>query len=385
MKILQIFIIFLFLETNYTNLNCELLDKFELIGAYEIHDVTFNIENLYYQNNTLYYFKPEIKDSIILLDLTNNKKYKLSLPNNIEFEGFNTYIICNDTIFYNDWTTFHAFKFSEKNISHLFSTDLSFTHKYMKKINDTIFVYDAVISSRGLIKKSFTNIEKIKLTIGKQSLISLPDPSAIHFSLIAFNKMIDIDSILFFVANYDKYKINIYTYNNLLIDSIEYKSPYWSNKIIDTFPSPYTTKLNPGQQIFKLKPFTMKNNFLNKIDILSSGILVCWSEPTGEEYAGRPKFDYWKKIDDNWKLVFENENFSHFDNDILKYFPSINLKYYNYKIIDKYLLLLIKGCTKDIYLNLGSIPLEELQRKINDFQNNNELLSVVIIYKFKGE
>lgn len=384
MKIKNLSLIITFIFLQYS-VYCELLNKFKIIKAYDINDVTFNIDNLYYNNNILYFFKPTGKDSIILFDLTDNIKYKLNLPENIEYEGFNSYIVRGDTIFYNDWKTFHTFKISGKNTSHLFSTDLSFSHKYMKRINDTVYAFDAIISSRGLIKKSFTNIEKVKLTMGKQSLISFPDPYPIHFSLIAFNKMIDIDSIYYYVANYSDYKINIYNYNSQLVDSIPYNSPFWNNKIIDTFPSPYNTKFNPGQQIYKLKPYTMKNNILNKIDILNNGILVCWSEPTGEEYAGKPKFDYWKKIDNKWKLVFENEPLVNLDNELLQYFSPLNLKYYSYKIIDDYLILLITGCTQDIYFNLKSTPFDELKMKINNYQNNSELSSVVIIYKFQGE
>lgn len=383
-KTQTILIILLDLLINFSLLNCNILDKFELVKVYDIDNTSFNINNIYFNNNTLYFFKPVSKDSIFLYDLSHGKNYKLNLPSKINFEGFITFLISNDTIFYNDWATFHAFRFSENTNIHLFSTNLSHYYSLMKKINDTVYVFDATTSSSCFLSKSFTNVEKIKLRKGTQSLTKLPDPSAIDFSLIAYNKMIDIYENKYFVANFNKYQVNIYDLKVNIIDSLVYNNPNWKYKIMDSFPSLNINKFHPSRHILKLKPYTMKNNILNKIDILDSGILVCWSEPTGEEYAGNPKFDYWKCINGEWKLLFENDSVYNDTAEKLRNASSIKFKYYSYKIIDNYLLVYVKGCSKDIYHHYLYKSEEEFKKALNDYFTSRELTSIVLIFRFKG-
>lgn len=364
---------------------CNILDNFIFKGVYEVNQNIFNYLKVYYGNEKLYIINearnPEYQ--ISLYDVSDSIEYKFKLPDDIEFKGIESFIVSNDTLFFTDWETFHAFKFNKNSTEHLFSTTLPDSFNYLKKIGDIIYLFKSSVSSSGYLSHACTRVEKIKLKLGKQSSLVLPDPASVGFSFFGPTKIMDINQDYIAIADYDKYIIHFYDLDGNLIDSINYSCPMWKNQNSQTIIPFGEETTNAIKYMNKIRPLTAKINLIHRIDFVENNLIVCWSEPTNEELTYNLFFDIWAKKDNKWTIVTSaNKGYDKNDTTNIRSASSFELIPQHYSIIGNYLIVFENMTTKDLfYQSLGSDERNYENLKNQYYKGKNNFKSIVAIYE----
>lgn len=361
--------------------NAGVLDKFNLIELSDVKGSNYDGSNFYYSGKCLYFAFPG-DHNIVLKNLSKDIEYDLILPEDISYNGFMSFTMSNDSLFYNDWQHFHCFLKINDKYSYQFSTALHTAIDNMKVINDKVYLFDVVYSSDNILSGNITNVEVIDMTKKKQYRSAYPDPSGSGFSFFIPNKVMDITEKSVIIADYDKYRIKFYDKNANLTDSIFHLPDEWiiTTDSIPVYPDNY---FKPPVFIKQIQPFTSKTSLIQKIDLFNDSLLfVSWTIPKGKEFSYEYRYDLWQKEEGKWLLKYENLN--DFQNTIEEYLDnsSIPIKN-NYRVVNSYLIAILNGSSKELFINnFGREYIKYIENCENYFIDN-EIRTLLGVYKLK--
>jgi hypothetical protein len=358
----------------------EVLEKFELIELSDVEGSNHYGRHFYYTGNDLFYaYRGNY--NIILKNLTKDIEYDLVLPEDINYNGFYSICISNDSLFYNDWQHFHCFKKIGGEYEHQFSTALHTAIDNMKVINDKVYLFDVVYSSDNILSGNVTNIEVIDITRKKQYRSDYPDPSGAGFSFFSPNKVMDVTEESNIVADYDNYRIMFYDKEANPIDSIIHHPDEWiiTSDSIPVYPDNY---FKPPVYIKQLQPFTGKTSLIQTIDLFNDSLLfVAWSIPDGKEFSYEYRYDLWQKEAGVWALKHMNlKDFQ--DSNKMIDDSSIPIKHH-YRVVNGYLIVLFIGSTKELFINNKGKTYNQYNQNCENYFFENDLKTLIGVYKLK--
>lgn len=376
---MKLVLIFIFISFGYSNASF-LEDHFLFIDLKEIDDDIHRSTALFYENNQLFRAIDKIT-SLEIQNISADKKYKLILPDSIGYHGYQTYMIDGDSIFYNDYLYFHCFKITDDSCIHQFSTNISYTHLNIKKINEKVYLYDVRYSSNSINKGTPSIIEIIDLKLRKRDTLFPPSPSSDGFSYIYPFKVIDIDTNNIIISDFDKYRILMYDHNLNLLDSIIYFPKGWKiiNDEIPQYPKNYH---KPKEYIKKIIPLTARMSIINSIGIIAGNkLIVCWSIPTGNELNAILKFDIFTKKDCKWLIESSDNSDCCADSTMpVNYY---NIKISNrFRIVGDYLISYFVGTQSLFEKNIGK-TFKDFNDSLEQYFIEKPLKTIVFVYKIK--
>jgi len=369
-------IVFLIVSGKVIFANDHLLEKFNLKATYESNEVLKDSKLIYYDGSSLFLAKNNL-NNIIIDNMSNNISYKLILPTNIEFDGIITFLVSNDTVFYNDWMNLYAFKLKVDSSIFLFKLTLNYTYNEIKKLNNIIYLLASHITSRGYDNYKYTIVEKFYLDRHKRSLAYFPNPSGIGLSFLAPNNVIDIDKKSIFISDFDAGKIKKYNYESVLLDSICFKDTNWVNQIGTEFEPMRDEYLNINKYLKRVNPFLNNYNRIHRIDLIQDNLLICWSPPYEKEKEINFVYNFYNTIDN----LFYPKTFISYQVSNVRDETSIKTKNI-YRVCSNYLIVFENGTTKDLFLNsLGKSEIE-YQESREEYFKKNQLRSIINVYEF---
>jgi hypothetical protein len=341
-------------------------DKLYIVGTpYSMNSKkTFNLLEYNCKSkklNDLELFLPDSLKSIFVINIEINE-------NNLFLLGWNRLLI-----------------FDRKNRKFSKLINLNRPYRYLKCINNTLYLTESGIYGSNRMADSYTHLGIINLQTFNYSFIDLKDPSSIQFCYFQPRKIIAMSDKNILLSDVDKYKFEIYEYDTINKISFSYDHPNWKtieNLYYKQITPPRDKVYYPKSYIDSLRPYYNKISTIKKVDFINdSTFLINWDIPSNE--VDRENFfDLWRIENPMTKAhpVFvgmkqripkENEIFI-----IQKILPI----YESYVINDNYLID-IQPMPISIYKNTTYI---NLFNEINNYLKNNDMKYSIVIRRFKG-
>ena len=363
--------------------NCQIQSFVEFDSLYEIDAPIVTRDQVsIYKNDLFFASNSKSKKFLRISNLSKNLNYELHLPDTISFHPCRGFIISEDIIYYYDYRLIHAFSLSNKDPKHLFSTNKRGCVRSIKVIQDKLYLYGVAYCSFNTDTDKQTAINVFDLKKKNRVFSEYPNPSARGFSYFQPSKVIEIDTNRVFIADYDKYRIMIYDYDKNIVDSIKYSPSEWVSTT-DMIPDYPVGSHDPGSYIKKINPFTNKISLMNNISLLpNNNLLVAWTIPKDEDYEYVMRYDIWEKKEGEWKI--SKSNIEDFIPDSAKLMDKYSLPIkMGFKIVDNYLIVRYRGSTIKNFKESFGKPYEEFIEINEKYFLENELKTLVGVYKIK--
>jgi hypothetical protein len=376
----------------------------DFVQSVEAVDMEFaNSNGIYtYYNDTLFhcYFNPNdsIDSKYYLVAVTNTSKDTIEFSLSYDLllsRGFYGMTVNSDFVIFDDVYFNYFFKRHNNKLVPIYTSPKKGGLNDVLKLIDNKYIRGhSNTQNDDLIEKTQTWVEVFDLEKKTRRMYEFPNPSGLEYMYFQPRNLIDFTGNQVFIMDVLEYKIKIYNYNGILMDSIY--NPFVENNIVVPKKATivieeqysfnvFTQKVRRNAEVYRKNLFNAK--IMCSINLLNdTTLLICWNKPNEEKNNYGYIYDIWKQnsISKKWELFKSNlvsEDKIYTDNEGVFELKSFGISN-NYRVFNNTLITKNNFSTK-ILNSKKYKSWKEFQKLNEDYIKKNDIPSTMLIYKLQ--
>lgn len=250
----------------------------------------------------------ENDNTYLMLNMVSpiRKSFKLIIDTNVAYKGrvYNM-IYKNNKLYFITAEDLYEFRFSNNEFKFQRKIEFEYFHEFLDYENDKLYI-STTMHHDNLPYDSLTHIKCLNVKTNKlENTYYFPPPEGIRFTKLKPRKVIDYKKGNILIADITSYKINIYTLEGELLNSI--------HRDVDCFVSEekenHSGRVNPRglMKAFKERCLISNANF-----IYDDLIMVTYQKPSPDENSYyQTKHDLWELKGNKWELIQQDLSFDY--------------------------------------------------------------------------